>query len=400
MSTPNVNFFIHYVPYHLGKSLKDVSVSKYERERGFYGCRGSYNQVEYVHKGSKEKLDYVEYSGNNEKSSGVFTEKGLLSDSEKLELKHRLAKTQSPIWHGLVSFEEIFGKTKCSDYETAYELMRTELPKFLRNAGLEPNNIEWFAGLHENTDHRHIHFSFFEKKPTKYRKGHKTLQFSNGKIPLFAIEKAKIDIEMKLTNWNRKFVEVRKNIRDEIKDYFNQGNYTQEINKAMKELKVMLPIRGRLQYGSKELENLRPHIDYIVDMHIQNNPYLYDEFNKFIDHANRKDLLIIGMCRKSKINPEKYLLKDKYKYDLYRRLGDQVLTSIKYLEEKQRLLDKNTKNYFIKKRIEKAKRKAEAEERRILARTIESEAINCFREYFEKLEEFEYENLKEQGMID
>ena len=128
--------------------------------------------------------------------------------------------------------------------------------------------------------------------------------------------------------------------------------------------------------------------------------HIYDEFNKFIDHANRKDLLIIGMCRKSKINPEKYLLKDKYKYDLYRRLGDQVLTSIKYLEEKQRLLDKNTKNYFIKKRIEKAKRKAEAEERRILARTIESEAINCFREYFEKLEEFEYENLKEQGMID
>ena len=400
MSTPNVNFFIHYVPYPNGQSMANRNISEFERERKFYSCGGKYNYVDYVHTGSKEKIDFVEYSGNNEKSSGVFTEKGLLTNSEKLELKHKLRVTKSPIWHGLISFEEIFGKTKCDNYEIAYELMKSEFPKFLRNAGIEPNNIEWFAGLHENTDHRHIHFSFFEKEPTRYRKGHKQLQFSNGKIPLFAIEKAKIDIEFKLTNWNRMFVGIRNNITSEVRDYLKENNYKQEIRKAMRDLKIMLPIKGRLQYDSEDLEYVRPQIDYIVDSHIQDNPYLLSEFNKFLDHATRKDLLIVEMCRKSKVNPDKFLLKDKYKYDLYRRLGNQVLNSVMYLEEKQNLLDRKTKNFLIKKRIKKAKMRAEMEELNILRRTIESEAINCFKEYFEKLEELEYEDLKNQGVIE
>lgn len=398
--TPNVNFFVHYVPNLTGKRMFNKSVNKYERERRFYSCQDSYNYVEYVHNGSKEKIDYVEYSGNNEKSSGVFTEKGLLNQKEKLELKHRLSATKSPIWHGLISFEEMFGKTKCNDFEAAYNLMLQKFPKFLRNAGLDPENIIWFAGLHENTDHRHIHFSFFEKEPSRYRKNCKELQYSNGKLPVKAIEKAKLDVEMHLDKWNLKFKEVRKNLQEETKKYFNQNDYSREIRRRMKELTIMLPIKGRLQYDSENMEDLRPLVDYVVDLHIKSNPFIWDEFNKFIELANQKDLLIVEMCRKSKINPETYLLKNKYTQDLYRRLGNQVLNSAQYLLIQQKTLDKQSKGFATKKRIEKAKRIARMKESAILARTIESEAISCFREYFEKLQEFEYEQLKNEGIID
>lgn len=47
--------------------------------------------------------------------------------------------------------------------------MQSELPKFFKSAGLNPDNIEWFAGLHENTDNRHIHLiSFVNKKLRKF----------------------------------------------------------------------------------------------------------------------------------------------------------------------------------------------------------------------------------------
>lgn len=399
-STPNVNFFVHYVPNLDGKSLYGKNISKYEKERKFYGCKDSYNYVEYVHNGSKEQIDYVSYSGNNEKSSGVFTEKGLLDKEEKLELKHQLANTKSPIWHGLVSFEEMFGKTKCNTYEMAYELMKTEFPKFLKNAGLDPKNIVWFAGLHENTDHRHIHFSFFEKEPTKYRKNHEDLQFSNGKLPLKAIEKAKIDIELRLNGWNERFKDVRQNIQDEVKKYFYNNDYSKEIQREMRELKFMLPLTGRLQYDSENMVNVRPQINYIVDKYVQSNPYLLDEFNKFLDYANEKDILIAEMCKKSKVNPEDYLLKAKLKQDLYRRLGNQVLRSLDYLTTHEKILDSKSKGFVTKKRIQKAKKMAELQECIILARTIETEAINCFKEYYEKLQEFEYENLRDEGVID
>ena len=40
-----------------------------------------------------------------------------------------------------------------------------EFPKFFKKAALNPENITWFAGLHENTDNKHIHFSFRQNPP-------------------------------------------------------------------------------------------------------------------------------------------------------------------------------------------------------------------------------------------
>lgn len=55
----------------------------------------------------------------------------------------------------------------------AYALMITELPKFLKSQNFNLDNIVWFAGLHENTDNRHIHFCFYEKEPLRYNKKRK-----------------------------------------------------------------------------------------------------------------------------------------------------------------------------------------------------------------------------------
>ena len=160
--TPNVNFFIHYVPNIKGEDRSMKGKINFEK-RNFFSATNTYNFVEYIAKGSQEKIDFIDYSGNLEKSQGLFDEKGLMQKNDIENLKNQLRKTNSPIWYGLISFEEIFGKTYCASYEDAYELMINEFPKFLKNAGFKKDNIVWFAGLHENTDNRHIHFSFLKK---------------------------------------------------------------------------------------------------------------------------------------------------------------------------------------------------------------------------------------------
>lgn len=111
--------------------------------------------------------------------------------------REHLRETESPIWAGVVSFEERFGLNWCNNFEQAKNIMQSELPKVFKRADLNPDNIEWFAGLHENTDHRHIHLVFFEKEPlrlTDHAKG-----YSIGLIPLFAMDEFKANMERSIS---------------------------------------------------------------------------------------------------------------------------------------------------------------------------------------------------------
>ena len=125
-----------------------------------------------------KKMDYMEYMNNKEKSYGVFNKDGIMSAEERKRVRQDLRKTKSNIWDCLITFEEKFGKKWCDSYEQAYKLVSKQLPKFFKRCGLNPDNIEWFAGLHENTDNRHIHISFFEKEPQRLRPNKNSKTFS------------------------------------------------------------------------------------------------------------------------------------------------------------------------------------------------------------------------------
>lgn len=85
--TPNVNFFIHSVPYLKGLGINNKLAKKYFKERQFYSCNQKYNFVSYVNDGSKTSIDFVSYSGNNEKSDGIFNSTGLLKSEDMSTLR-------------------------------------------------------------------------------------------------------------------------------------------------------------------------------------------------------------------------------------------------------------------------------------------------------------------------
>ena len=131
-----------FLPNYKDKSNQD--------KRNYYSSNKYDDYLKYVATGIKdlEKLDFVEYSNNSTKSSGIFNQNGLMSKEQISDFRKDLRETKSVIWSGIISFEEDFGKKWCCCYEQAYELVKNELPKYFKRAGLNPDNIEWFAGLH------------------------------------------------------------------------------------------------------------------------------------------------------------------------------------------------------------------------------------------------------------
>lgn len=133
--------------------------------RAFYDSSQKDDYLAYMDKGIKstKSIDYLDYTGNEEKSSGIFNANGVLFKEDKKILRESLRKTESIIWDIVISFEEQYGNKNMYNAEQAQELLRKILPKFFREIGFKPENITWYAGLHTNTDNQHIHLSFFRE---------------------------------------------------------------------------------------------------------------------------------------------------------------------------------------------------------------------------------------------
>ena len=390
MSVPNVNLFLGYV------DNLDKSVSKDLEARRFYSSNKEYDYVKYVNTGSKEKLDYVAYSGNNEKSKGIFNENGLLNAEQIKELRTNLRTTKSTIWHGVISFTEYFGNVNCDTYEKAYELMKSQLPKFFKNANLDPENIVWFAGLHENTDNKHIHFSFFEKEPLRYKQSSRFKQFSDGYIDIGAINQFKIDIEKYFINKNFNIFENRKEITNLLKKSFNDGAYMNKINKLI----IVLPVKGRLSYDSENMAEYRPMIDNIVKSIIVSNVELKRKVSDFEHILSKRDTELLKAYAKIKVDCSDKLLHEKCIKDLYRRLGNIVILAAKDIKTKQNKFNYETRNRLILKHIEKKKRKILINKCMQLNDLVNKEIVNAFAEYRERLEEANYKRLREEGYLE
>ena len=104
MSKPNLVLLMGFVQCE-ARLCNQVLKDKYSEQHKFYSCQQKHNLVSYINKGMKTKLDYVAYSGDNEKSNGIFNQDGLMDKQSQAELKKQLRGTQNVIWHVVLSFE-------------------------------------------------------------------------------------------------------------------------------------------------------------------------------------------------------------------------------------------------------------------------------------------------------
>lgn len=391
--TPNVNFMLNY--YNC-----NYKNEKYKNKRAYYSSQTSKDYMNYVATGIEDikNLDYVKYMSNVHKSSGVFNENGLMDAKQKQDTRNALRTTKSVIWDGIISFEEEFGKRWCNGYEQAYSLLKTELPKFFKRAGLNPENIEWFAGLHENTDNRHIHICFFEKDAIRIKPNKNEKQFSAGKISLNAINEFKANLEASSSDFKAKEKLYRLMLNEEFKKELENRSII-KLNDMFLSLAKQLPKTGSLSYASENMSGLKHQIDAVTNYIINSSSQSKNYYEEFIYMAKMKDELFLSYCnnhnRKKPFHFEKV-----YQDDIYRRLGNKVIDSALKLKNFNSERLKLNAKYKKEKILSRKKFDRQLTECLWFSAQIEYESMKAFEEFMSKLDEVNFKRLIEQGDID
>ncbi len=170
--------------------------------------------------------------------------------------------------------------------------------------------------------------------------------------------------------------------------------------KNIRSLIFILPEKGRLSYESENIKPFKPQIDLIVNSIIHSNKDLKQKFDNFDKILSIRDNELLKAYSKLKINYTDKLLHDKCINDIYRRLGNLVLLTVKEIRMEQRKLDYETRNRLVRKRIDKFKRKALIKKCMQLSELVNREIVSAFQEYLDKLEEANFKIMKEEGLLD
>lgn len=391
--TPNVLVRLKYYPATGGNK-------QFADHRAYYSSNLSDDYMRYIDKGAEEKSaapDYVDYVGNNEKSSGVFGRNGILSKDQKAEIRKQLRTTNSVIWDMIISFESKFGDKHLIGTEAAQSLLNAQLNKFFKKAGLNPDNVIWFAGLHMNTDNAHIHLSFFERKPLSIRQKDKTPHYHNGKLRQIGIDNFKISIEQYFSDTATQIKTARKELMTGADEIFGNAAYSKILKSKLLKIAALLPLIGRLGYDSDNMETVRPFVDKLTACILKHSAAskTYDGLKYFL---NKYDNEIQTVCRKQRIkNVENYLMTDKIVRDLYRRLGNKAIAAalnIRKARDKER---QAIKRNSMQRRIARQELSKAILEGLKLGAIYEAECKSAFDEYLDRLENARQDQYEMNG---
>lgn len=390
-ATPNVVYKQEFfLPHYEDEKMQD--------KRNYYSSNKYSDYLKYIATGIRDlqKLDFVEYSNNNSKSSGIFNQNGKMNKEDIASVRKELRETQSVIWSGVISFEDKFGLKWCNNFEQAFNLVKNELPKYFKRAGLKVDNIEWFAGLHENTDNRHIHIIFFEKEPQRI-KG-KTKIFSRGYISDKAMNFFKANLELAATDFKAREIKAKTNLTKSFNEEISDVSGL-KMKSMLLSLANRFPENGHLYYNSENMQNLKLQVDNITNYIIKHNPNISLYKEDFDDLVEEKDDKVNSYFKRNGYDKPSESVGDKMMSDIYRRLGNLVIESAKNLKIEEVQRTKLNAKKLVEKRMQKNKLIKELNECLYLNSKVEFEAIKAFQDYMNKLEEMHIKTLIEQGIL-
>ena len=274
---PKALFNIAYTAPTAPSNLKGNKRAEYIARRGFYDLSSSYNYFSYVLNGQKvvKNANAEHYFTREGENSGLFNLDGAMSKEQIDNVKAELKKSKSIIWHGFISFEEELTEA-FNTQENAVKFMRQTFGAFLERTHLKRDNIELYAALHQDTDHRHIHFAFYEKQPKRRDKNGNLCYTRKGKIDAKAIDNYLVSANMHLDEHGEEYYTARNEAMDRLqvarKNVASGMVRDFRLNLEINRLISQFPETGRLQYGSDNMANLRPQIDLVAELLIKSDP--------------------------------------------------------------------------------------------------------------------------------
>ena len=375
--------------------------------RNYYSSNQSDGQdyLNYIEDGIKQsgEFDYLDYVGVHEKSIGAFDANGILDANGKKKLREELRKTKSVIWDCVISPEEELSKKRLQTYEDAKALIEKCLPRFLKENGIDYENIHWYGGLHKNTDNNHIHLSFYELEPRFSRKEKEGTFFHRGLITKRSINDMRVHIEEELGGNEFFFSQYQRKTLNGVDEMLKRQDADAWKEKRMKEklaeLYKRLP-KGKANYMSLSMQELRPLIDEIGMLILGQNPDLENQYFSMKQELKRHDECLKEICESQNVDPERFMLSEKFTSDFKRRLGNKVIDYAKKYEWQVNYEGMCYESQRKQRNIAKRRRTLLLKSTANLTRLVDKEAVDVFEEFEARLRKAEHDRLVEEGEIE
>ena len=355
MSEQPVVINIQYTPYEPSGNMTKDEIAKHAENRAYYNLTGDKNYYKYMTTeekcaGGYNVLDYFQ------KTTGVFNDKGIISEQALAEMKIRAKENKGNIWHGYISFheEETY---KVNTPEKCIAFVKANFGKFLRDAGFRKDTIDLICSLHtDRPNHFHIHFCFWEKGPTQKVAGGIKEYRRKGRIRQSAIDNLMVKSEVYLCEERQSLYHTRVEAIKALRGmtYVKKAMSKDEIKKEIIALAKELPKEGRLSYGSKDMEPYRERVDRIVQMMLSNDKDAKASDDKFYASLQELKKKVNYICTKPfllgnnnlspselenepekhrhKIDESKITIIEEIEKDYVRRQGNLVINLAKFVK--------------------------------------------------------------------
>ena len=293
--------------------------------------------------GEKNVFDYITTEGKRtgkrtaleylQKNTGVFNDKGMLTQEQVDEMKARLKENKGNIWHGFISLNAA-ESPKIDTPEKCIELIKRTFPSFLKDAKFRPDNVDLMCALHlDRPHHLHIHFVFWEKEPkfkdsrtgeNKYRR--------SGKIDKKSIDGMVVRLGLFLSDKKEILYKTRDEAIRNLRELLGAKAFVCKPDDVKKEILALardLPKEGRITYGSKDMEPFRDRVDKIVQMLLATDARARRANRRFYRALAGREREIKSH---SQIDEKNIQVFDEIRADYRRRQGNLVLKLAKFIK--------------------------------------------------------------------
>ncbi|AWC30969.1 MobP2 family relaxase [Bacillus cytotoxicus] len=305
---------------------------------------------------------------------GVFSkDKNVITQNDLTDIKELMEKSQnsgSVYYQDVISFDTDFlVKNKLYDPETdtldenririaSHKMMQ----QLFKDEQIEESNGFWFASIHRNTDHIHIHFGTVEKenrrKVVKKEVNGKTYYEPKGKRKQRTLDNMKTTFANSLvdrTSELSRISNLRNDLVQEVKEQFQQSKEKKQDRKLvlLQEIYEGLPSNKKdWAYGSKKMpKETRDKIDELTELLMKDNP-IYKEYKEAVEKESDFQKELYGESGRE----DKDYAKNQMK-DMYKRMGNSLLKELKKKKpyEENPLYQFQKKHEQIKKKYERGR---------------------------------------------
>lgn len=291
-----------------------------------------------THNEKNDYESYQDYMSNEEKSTGLFTDKkDSLSRDEKEKYKDIFKTAQeqgSILWQDVISFDNDWLKEmgvlheKGIDEKKLKDVTRSSVNEMLKSEKILDSSV-WTAAIHYNTDNIHIHVA--------------TVQLNNfrerGKRMPKSISKMKSTVVNKIMDRSLENKKLNEFIRDDLVKSkrenkivsFKNKIVNRDMVKQFEKIHSMLPDDKRLwKYNMNAIADVRPELDKLTNMYIEKN--FKKEFEDFKIQLN-KEVEVYKKTYGNESKAERY--RETKMNDMYTRMGNAILSEVKEFDKKK-----------------------------------------------------------------